>query len=192
MRLQLKRLSKKTLLSAFLVVSIPTFSVAKDLYITGKGGTYSFAVDNNGSSSISGLGAYAVDISYPISNNLMASLIFNILSESVISGDMGYGFDIAIKHYPMSGFGHNKLEDEKIKINVADLYRPYYGIAFRQRQFVLILSTSYVGPGIFGGIDYQWKHDWYLNFEFRYDSLQGPREAVANQMNMLFGLGKEF
>ncbi|MCB0347881.1 MAG: hypothetical protein KDD37_03555, partial [Bdellovibrionales bacterium] len=109
-----------------------------------------------------------------------------------ISGDMGYGFDIAIKHYPISSFGVKKLEDENISIQIADLYRPYYGIAFRQREFVLILSTSYVGPGIFGGIDYQWKPDWYLNFEFRYDMLQGPGEATATQMNMLFGMGKEF
>lgn len=164
---------------------------AKDLYLTGKAGTYNFSVDNNGTSSISGMGAYSLDLAYPLAKNLMVSLIFNTLVENIVSGDMGYGFDIAIKHYPVSSAGFYRLDDDKLDIRIADLYRPYYGIAFRQREFVLILSTSYVGPGFFTGIDYQLNNKWYFNFEFRYDNLQGPREATATQMNILFGLGKE-
>jgi hypothetical protein len=181
-----------SLLFAYIFIGNTNQAYANELYLTGKFGTYGFSVENNGSSSLSGLGAYSLDLGYRLSNTLTASLVFNALAESVISGDMGYGFDIALRHYPISNNGVKKLSDDKINIHIADLYRPYYGFAFRQREFILILSTSYVGPGFFAGIDYQWSPEWFLNFEFRYDMLQGPGEATATQMNLLFGFGKEF
>lgn len=181
----------KTLLSLILIL-FPLYSFS-DVYLTGKFGTYAFDVDNRGkSSSVSGMGAYALDIGYELEHNLMVSAIFNIIMADTFTGDQGFGFDIALKHYPISSPAFQIIKDDSLEVYVADLYRPYYGLAFRQREFLLILSTNYVGPSLFFGLDYQWRNDWYLNTEFRYDMLSGPSDAEAIQTNILFGIGRYF
>ncbi len=164
--------------------------MAKDISISGHFGTYGFDVDNSGTEeSISGIGAYAVNVNYHLFGDFVLVTGFNILVSEVITGSTGYGFDIGGKYYPITSHGYEDFGTETIDVSITEVLRPYVGFAFRQRQFLLSLTSSYVGPGLFMGVDYQAWQNWYLNFEFRYDILFGPNEAEATQMNILFGLG---
>jgi len=184
----------KRLPNIVIIILLLSSSAAKaDYYLTGKMGTYGFDVENgNSTSTLSGIGAYALDIGYPFADRIMVSLVLNVLYADLLTGDQGFGFDFALKHYPISSAGFSQIQSETLEVSVADTFRPYYGTAFRQREFLVVLATSYVGPSIFFGFDYQWTNVWYANFEVRYDLLQGPGQATATQMNILFGLGKSF
>ncbi|MCJ8277548.1 MAG: hypothetical protein MJK18_11955 [Bdellovibrionales bacterium] len=159
-----------------------------------KGGSWSFTTENvtNSTESSSGFGAYSVEMSYGLTPKLQGVFGVNILMSEIYTGSSGYGFDLGAKYFPFTDSGSINLESDDSTIFIQEKFRPYVGLFLRQRIFSLAQSASYVGPGLSIGLDYAWSRKWFLNSELRYDNLYGSGDAIATQINILVGFGREF
>lgn len=157
-------------------------------------GTYTFSATNSsGGGSVSGVGAFTFALEYAFLDQFSANASYNYLKSDGIGGDTSTGVDVAIKWYPVTYSGYKYLENGPVEINLTQLFRPYVGFAFRQREFVLVLTTNYIGYGFFVGVDYQMRERWFLNFEYRMDMyFGGSQDAEADMSNILFGIGYQF
>lgn len=159
-----------------------------------KGGTWNFQTENvtNRNQSSSGAGAYSVELGYRFSNQWMLSFGMNLVMSDIVQGSSGYGFDIGTKYFPLTASGTDQSSSETVELVVREVWRPYFGLFFRQRIFGLAISTSYIGPGASLGLDYSLNSKWLINGEIRYDYLYGSGDALAKQTNLMIGLGFEF
>ena len=183
----------KLWLSSFILIfSSSAFCSIGQLAV--KAGSWSFETENvkSSSSASSGMGAYAFEISYGISPKFQGVFGINILMSEIYTGSSGYGFDLGFKYFPITNSGSTSIESGSTSLFIQEQWRPYLGLALRQRLFNLALSASYLGPGLSVGVDYAWNRNWFINAEARYDYLYGSGEALAKQMNILVGLGLEF
>ena len=157
-------------------------------------GTYDFGVDTRTSSaSVSGIGAFTFGFEYAFLDQFAAGVSYNYLKSDGIGGDTSTGIDAMIKYYPVTFSGYKNLSSGPIDISITQLWRPYVGFAFRQREFVLVLTTNYIGYGFFIGTDYQLHQQWFLNFEYRMDMyFGGSQDSEANMTNIMFGIGYQF
>ncbi len=185
----------KLLLKAILIsFIIPTWAFAGQGQVTAKLGTWAFDVSGNSSSaeSASGIGAYAFEVGYSFFPQIMVVFGFNLVMSELVSGSAGYGLDLGARYYPLSDSGTYQQSTDFTDITIQEKWRPYIGLAMRQRLFGLALSTSYFGPGISLGLDYSLTSKWLLTSELRYDYLYGQGDTLAVQTNILFGFGLEF
>lgn len=98
-----------------------------------------------------------------------------------------------MKWYPVTYSGYKNYQNGPLEVSISQLWRPYVGFGFRQREFVLVLTTNYIGYGLFAGLDYQLHKQWFLNFEYRMDMyFGGSEDSEADMTNMLFGVGYQF
>lgn len=189
------RLSKKPLkaIALSLIFFMPLVAKADPVFLYAKAGTWTFAVDTPGraTETISGFGAYRAGLGFGLLNNFVFDVAFNVLSSSGIGGQLGFGFDFGIKYYPLTSSGLRTIKEGPLQAEIAEQWRPYVGCGFRQRQFVLVLTSQYVGPGFSVGTDYQLDDRWFLNGEFNYDMLYGQSKVTATQTNIMFGIGRE-
>lgn len=177
----------------FFILICPIAGFASGATLTGKLGMWSFETENvrGRAESTSGFGAYAVELGYGLSEKWMAVAGANMLLSDGISGSTGFGFDLGAKYYPLTSATSVETQTESTYVKVHEPFRPYVGLFLRQRDFNLALQSGYVGPGVSLGFDYNYSRQWFFNFEFRYDSLNGSGEGTATQTNILFGVGIE-
>lgn len=190
-------MTKYRLLKALCAASIFIFcgeAVAKNGQVSLKAGSWSYDVqsENNESASTSGFGAYAAEIGYSFFDPILYTFGFNLILSDIISGSSGYGIDLGARYYLLGSTGTSHSKSANVDIFSQDLWRPYVGLAMRQRIFGLAISTSYIGPGLTLGLDYSMGRNWFLNFEARYDQLYGDGDTTATQTNFLLGAGIEF
>lgn len=187
--------SKKLLKAIALSLILFTSSVAKSdpVFLYAKAGTWTFDVDVPGKATetISGFGAYRAGLGFGLLNHFVFDVAFNILSSSGIGGQLGFGFDFGIRYYPLTSSGWRSITEGPLQADITEQWRPYVGCGFKQRQFVLVLTSQYVGPGFSVGTDYQLNNQWFLNGEFNYDMLYGQSKVTATQTNIMFGIGRE-
>lgn len=157
-------------------------------------GTYDFkATSRTTSGAVSGFGAYTFGIEYAFLDHFAANASYNYLKSSGIGGDTSTGIDVAMKWYPITYSGYKAYQNGPLDVKITQLWRPYVGFGLRQRAFVLVLTTNYIGYGLFAGVDYQIRPQWYLNFEYRMDSyFGGSQSSSAKMTNMLLGIGYQF
>lgn len=179
---------------SLLVILFSGSSYASSTQMSLKGGSWSFTTENvrSTSQSSSGIGAYAAELGYRLHPQWLVAVGLNLIMSDIYQGSSGYGFDLGGKYYPLTSSGTTELETNSLSLSVQEVWRPYLGFFMRQRIFGLAISTSYMGPGISVGTDYSLSHQWFVNAELRYDYLYGQGNALAKQMNILFGLGYEF
>ena len=190
---RMKKIMNKllSLISFLLFFSHSAFAEKASFAI--KAGSWSFATENVSvvSESSSGFGAYSFEFAYGFYPKFLMVGAFNLLMSEVVTGSSGFGFDFGTRYFPLTDATRVTSATDSLEISIQEKYRPYIGLFFRQRLFNLALSTSYIGPGISFGIDYSpWKK-WFASAEIRYDQLYGPGDAIANQLNILFGIGFE-
>ncbi len=166
----------------------------KDLFLYLQAGTFDFQVTTaTKSAAVSGLGAYSFGLGYAFSSQWLATVSLDFLRSGTLTGDAAVGVDAGVRWYPWTYSGYKYLEDSQIQYEITQLWRPYVGFAVRQRQFILAITTTYLGAGIFIGTDYQLNRKMHLNFELRHDQYQGSdEETSATMMNILFGAAYHF
>lgn len=173
---------------------IPSFASAGQGQVSAKLGTWAFDVSgtSNSTESASGIGAYAFEVGYSFFPKVLFVFGFNLVMSDLISGSAGYGLDLGARYYLLSDSGTYEQSSEFTDITIQEKWRPYIGLAMRQRLFGLALSTSYFGPGLSFGLDYSLTSKWFLTTEIRYDYLYGQGDTLAVQTNILLGAGLEF
>ncbi len=177
-----------------ILLTCPSAFAERDVFISFQFGTYDFAVDTGTSSAaVSGIGAYSVGVAYAFADQWLISASLEFLRASTLTGDAATGVDVSTRWYPFTYSGYKYYSDNQIDYQLTQLWRPYVGFGVRQRQFILAITTTYLGAGFFTGVDYQLTEKLHLNGELRYDQYQGSdEETSANMMNILFGIGYHF
>lgn len=175
-------------------LSLSYAEAKKDLFLYGQFGSYDFSVKTKTSSaSVNGLGAYSIGLGYAFADQWLASVSMELMRSQTLTGDAATGLDISVRWYPFTYSGYKFYNDGQIGYNISQEWRPYIGAGFRQRQFILAITTSYLGLGIFTGIDYQISSKIHLNGEIRFDQYQGSdQDTKAQMMNFLLGLAYHF
>src|SRR5690606_12128503 len=131
-------------------------------------GTYDFALTSNSNNgSVSGFGAYSFAVEYCFLDSVAATVSYNYMKSDGVGGDTSIGIDAGLKYYPLTYAGYKSTEAGPLSMEITQLWRPYVGFALRQREFVIVLTTNYIGYGLFAGVDYQLHKRWFLNFEVR-------------------------
>lgn len=166
---------------------------ANDSFVSLKVGTWDFDVAVSGShSKVSGFGNYQIAYGVGFYNNFIASTGLSVLDSEGIGGQLGFGFDISLKYYPITSYGFREIGNASTSIIVTQKVRPYIEVGFHQRQFLLVLASNYVGPGAVAGLDYDLMENWSLAAEYQYYFLNGPSNAEATYSAIILGVTKQF
>lgn len=167
------------------VFAIPFAQAAKvDLMM----GMFSIDASVGGqSTSVSSLGSYRATFSRSILDRFDASIGYTLNMTNTIGGDLGYGLDIGFSYFPFTFTESKVLDKEGLSIRRDDIWRPYVGASFNQRQFQSV-KNSYAGFGASAGTEYSLTKSYSLKAEFRYISLAGSAESEATEMNVFAGI----
>jgi hypothetical protein len=170
---------------------ISSHSLASSKFSFSAGG---FSVSGKGGSkavSVSGLGAYRLGLQQELRNSIYLSLGYNIIYDSVFTGDSIYGLDIGGSWFFLEPALVEVFQSEDVTLKITRQWSPYVGIHFNQRQFQSN-KANYSGLGFHGGSQFPIKDNFSWHGEVRYNSLSGPGQATASEMSLLVGVSSEF
>ena len=145
------------------------------------------ATTTSGDTNVSSLGSYRAAFSRPILDQLDAFIGYTLNMSNTVGGDLGYGLDIGCNYFPFTFTESKILEKEGLTIRRDEIWRPYAGISFNQRQFQSV-KNSYAGFGVNAGTEYSLNKNYSLKAEIRYISLAGSSESEATEINVLAGV----
>ncbi len=137
--------------------------------------------------STSNFGVYRAAYGFGFGPQVDLQIGYTLFMSDIIGGDLGFGPDLGLQYFPMTDSGARRFVTDKVSINVNDVLRPFVSAGFHQRQFQSV-DSSYAGFSFGGGAEMAWSEDYSLKAEARYLLLNGPTNATANQLDLLFGL----
>lgn len=152
------------------------------------GGYFSIsATAGDQSSSISNPSAFHVGYQKIFTDSLEFKIGYSVLMADFSGSDLGYGVDVGFNYYPMSAAADEKYRDENLTVKTYEIWRPFVGFAFNQRNFQSV-RNSYAGIGLNAGAEKY--HNEKMNWvgELRYTSLGGSNESAATEMQLMFGV----
>lgn len=116
---------------------------------------------------------------------------YNILFESIITGDSSFGFDLGANyfHWGSGNIGNSKIGN--IDIKIFQDWSPYVGFNFNQRQYQSIRS-SYSGFGLTVGSLKNLLGKMNLIIEARYVSLSGATSSTATELSLQSGVSYSY
>lgn len=169
-------------------------SFVQSVQVLAQTGMYAFTAESptKRKTSISGYGAHGVFAEFAMKDRFKLSAGLSFTLSSGFTGDTSTGYDVAGKYFFMSNASPKAIVYDTFTWYTRDVFRPYAGLAVRNREFFSVLSTTYVGMGVLAGIDYDLTRDLFLNSEVRYDFLRGNQDNSLVQINFLVGLGMFF
>ncbi len=151
-------------------------------------GYYSLTAKSSRSSgAISGLGSYKIGYFQNFYKNFEAGVGYTVIMSDIVGGDMEYGLDIAINYFPVSSSSTKVFNNTDMSVKVYDLWRPYVGAGFAQRQ-IQSVKVSYAGFALQGGVERRVDGALSLKSELRMVSLVGETQGEATEVNMFVGL----
>lgn len=139
------------------------------------------------SGSASNFGVYRAAYGFGFGAQVDLQIGYTLFMSDIVGGDLGFGPDLGLQYFPMTDSGARRFVTDKVSINVNDVLRPFISAGFHQRQFQSV-DSSYAGFSFGGGAEMAWSEDYSLKAEVRYLLLNGPTNATANQLDLLFGL----
>ncbi len=145
------------------------------------------ASGSTGDTSVSSLGSYRVAYGHSVFDKFDLTLGYTLNMTNTIGGDLAYGLDVGVNYFPLTFSSPQEFESNGVAVKVDELWRPFVGLSFNQRQFQSV-RNSYAGFGLGVGTEYSISKRYSLKSEFRYISLSGSSESEATEINMLFGI----
>jgi hypothetical protein len=152
------------------------------------GGAYSInakVADN--SQTISGLGAYCFSYLQPFAKNFELVAAYNLSFSSVVTGDSAFGFDVGANYFPFNFANKTSIKVQDLSVEQYDLWKPYGGLTFSQRQYSSV-KNGYAGFGLQFGTEYYLKRDISFKTELRYISMGGSGNSTATDINVMAGV----
>ncbi len=149
-----------------------------------------FALDataSGESSSISNPSAFRIAFLKPLTEKVELNLAYSLLLADFSGSDLGFGPDLGLNYYFLTPAADKKIETPDFKVRVSELWKPYLGLAFHQRNFQSV-KNSFAGFGVSVGVEH--RYDRYLGFrsEARYIGLAGSGESEATELGLFFGV----
>ena len=143
------------------------------------------------SGSTSGPGLYQFNFRRAITTKFEFTIGYTVYFSSLISGDSGSGLDIGVNYFPLTFSGPVEAAGPGASISIDEIWRPYLGVTFNQRNFQSV-QTTYTGYGIHIGIERSLTDTLNLNGMARTIKLSGPRQSTGTETDFLVGAGFKF
>jgi hypothetical protein len=124
---------------------------------------------------------------YSITEKIALNVGYTILLADLAASDKGYGLNMGFNYYLFSSSKNEKLINDNIEVERYQLWRPYTGFGFYQRDFQSI-KDSYAGFGLSLGTERYYNKDMSFKGEIRTIALSGSNEASAFEVNAFFGV----
>jgi opacity protein-like surface antigen len=187
----IKRLKYSLMISLILMSAFVKQGFANTKFSLSAGG---YSVSGTGGTkpvSVSGFGSYRLGVMQELRKNISISLGYNIIYESVISGDSIYGLDLGVSWFFLEPALVEVFKADNVSMRITRQWTPYAGIHFNQRQFQSNKS-NFSGLGIHGGCQFPIVDNFSWHVEGRYNSLTGPNQATATEMSIFGGVSSDF
>lgn len=176
----------KLILFTSLIVAMNAVSAQSKL--TGALGFFSINAKTSGeSASISNPSAMNIGYLKPLSEQIEFRLNYSLLLADFTGSDIGYGVNVGLNYYPLTGGSDQRLSTNSLNILTYEPYRPYLGAVFAQRNFQSI-RNSYAGFGFLAGIEKYHNEKMNLYAEISYLPLSGSGLSTATEIQALIGL----
>lgn len=176
----------------FTMLMLPLTSLANDNAFDVSYGYFSIkAKTDKKDTSISNPSAFRFAYHRSISQHFVFSAGYTILMSDFSGKDLGYGIDLGVNYFFLSSAMDQTFKNNDIKVRSYEIYRPYVGAAFYQRQFQAT-KNSYAGPGLNLGVERYLSEKMNLKTEIRYIQLSGSGESTATELNLFIGVGFKF
>ena len=184
---------KKLLSRIFFIVA---FCLASSAYAGGKigisTGVYKIeAKTKKSKGTISNYGIYRLSYEHMILAYLSAAVGYTLLMSEGFGGDAGYGLDFGVNFYPLTAYSKTEIKSPNQVFLIDDVWKPYVGAMFSQRQFQSTQS-GYSGFGFCGGIEYMLMKSLGVKAEGRYLMLTGGSSSTATEMSGFAGVNWVF
>jgi hypothetical protein len=144
------------------------------------------AKTQSSSASLSGVGAYQIAYEHPLAGSVDLRLGYSLLMTRGIGGDLSFGLDLGGSYYPLTRSSAVEWSSEQARLLVQELWRPYVGAGFFQRNFQS-LQSGFAGFGGWAGVDRAIQGPLSARFEARYLSLSGPKSSRVSQVELSIG-----
>jgi hypothetical protein len=155
------------------------------------GGFLVKATSTTTNGSLANLGAFHAAYEHQIIPGWELSAGYTILVSGLISGDMAFGVDLGINYYPFSASEPYRFVDNTHSFVSTDLWRPYIGAYFAQRQFQVVQS-GYAGAGVAVGVERALADDYSLKVIVRHLFFAGASSTTAAETTVLAGVTFSF
>ena len=137
-------------------------------------------------------GTYRLAALFSVLPNLEAGVGYTVIMSKGIGGDLAYGFDFALNYFPFTAASPARWASDGKTMEVVELWRPYVGMGFSQRQFQSVFS-AYAGFNACAGVErsLEWNR-MSLKAEGRLSVLGGPAGAAALEGTLTGGISISF
>ncbi len=182
-------------LSGFLLLFAGGYASAQKLTL--QGGFYALKADagdpttSNRSVNVSSPGIFSLSASFRIVPHVELEPGYTVFFSKGITGDSGFGPDFSLNYFPFSESSKLYQNIPNLNYNETELWRPFAGVSFHQRQFQSIQS-SYSGFGFSAGAEYQYNDEHSIRLLLRSMNLNGPTAGKLNDMDVLLGFQLTF
>lgn len=153
-------------------------------------GAYSFQSANKRNSTsrvLSGLGSYHFGYRHIVSPKWELAAGYSLLATKTITGDLSFGFDLGVNYFFLTTAGPIEAKSGSASATYQQLWRPFVGVSFHQRNFQST-SSQYAGAGVRLGLERPLSDNLSGLASVRYMSLGGPNQSSASQVDVLVGI----
>lgn len=153
-------------------------------------GLGAFSVDakvGDQKTSISNLGAYKIQYHSKVLDQFELIIGYNILMESIVSGDKAFGPMLGFSYYP---FGSQTISQTSIgNFSFTEIkgLNPYLYVGFNQRQYQSV-KASYSGFAFGAGSEVGISKSFALFGDAQYSILEGPNSGELNELMITAGI----
>jgi hypothetical protein len=140
---------------------------------------------------ISNVGAYRLGYFHPVLTHFEIGIAYNLVMSAGIGGDLGYGLDIGARYFPFSANNRVQWNSADYSYGFDDIWRPYIGLSFNQRQFQSI-QAGYAGFGGDIGCERSLRGALSAKAELRYLRLTGPSQGSVTEIDGYAGISVAF
>lgn len=168
-------------------------SIAQGIQVDTSGGYYNLkASTSSGEVSLQDIGLFKANVHFGLKENISFRPGYSLYVLKGKEIDYGYGFDFSFLYYPLTTISSFQINNSSVRWVHREVFRPYVGIAFHQRQYQTIQS-NYAGLGLLSGLYYRpeiiQSEEIYLVSELSIIWLEGPLDSSLNETQLTFGVG---
>ncbi len=136
---------------------------------------------------VNNFGIYNLEYRLGVLSHFEIGLGYSILMSNIIGGDLGYGPDFSLYWYPLTLTTADRGSSDKVQYASTDLWKPYLGISFSQRQFQAV-QTNYAGFGLMVGLERVLTDVWSVQGLVNFHSYSGNASSSATEFDYLGGI----
>ncbi len=137
--------------------------------------------------SIRNLGVYQLSFRFPIIRQLELGVGYSVAMSGVVGGDLAFGVDLGLQYYPVTSAEGITWSSDSASFQMNELWRPYVGLGFHQRQ-VQAIQTSYAGFGLSLGVERVLREMISARGEVRALQMSGTSSSSAREFDVMLGL----